>query len=158
GQGLGLGDDAVLDDGRGARGLEADHLLKLLGEARAVVLAVAAAVGRDIAGVPHGDQVIVRRAPELVYHLEGPRLLAFETEGVEAVHQGDGVTLRDLGDDGQRLVEVAVDHEHGRSVYRRLRELADGHRALGHHDEGAYARARGIGRGGGGGVAGGGAD
>src|SRR5206468_323533 len=75
-------DDAVLVDRRRARGLETDHPRQLAHAPGAVVFAVAAPVRGDVAGVADGDQMVVRRATELITHLEGAGLLSLEPERI----------------------------------------------------------------------------
>src|SRR5437879_5947890 len=151
-------DDAILVDRRRAGRLEADHARQLLHAPRAVVFAVPTPVRGDVPGVADGDQVVVGCAAELVHDLERGGLLPLEPERVHRVHECHRVPLGDPPDDRQRLVEVTVHGEDLRAVDRRLRELAEGDRALRHHHEGADPGARRERRRGGRGVARGGAD
>src|SRR2546422_6868 len=135
-------DDAILVDRRRAGRLEADHARQLLHAPRAVVFAVPTPVRGDVPGVADGDQVVVGCAAELVHDLERGGLLPLEPERVHRVHECHRVPLGDPPDDRQRLVEVTVHGEDLRAVDRRLRELAEGDRALRHHHEGADPGAR----------------
>src|SRR3712207_7983488 len=53
--------------------------------------------------------------------LVGRRLLAFEPERVDGVHEPDRVVLREVADDLERLVEVAPQRDDLRPVHERLR-------------------------------------
>src|SRR5436309_2935271 len=68
---------------------------------------------------------------EAVDDLEGGRLLTLEPVGVHGVDQRDGVLGGQLPDDGEGLVEVALDLDHLGPVDQRLGQLAEGDVALG---------------------------
>src|SRR3989454_6983616 len=140
-------DDAILVDRRRPRGLEADHAGQLRHSTGAVIFTIAAPVGGDVAGVADGDEVIVGRASELIHHLERAGLLPLQPEGIHRVDERHRVSLGDLADDREGLIEVPVDHQHLRAVNRGLRELAESDGTLGHHDERLQPRARRVGGG-----------
>ena len=99
------------DERRGAGGLEAPHPRRGRHPAGVAVLAEAAPVGADVAGVADRDRQDVRRPAQVVADLEGGRLLALEPERVDRVDERDRVVvlLRERADDAQRVVEVAAD-------------------------------------------------
>ncbi len=87
-------DGPAVDDGRGARGLEAEHARPGPGHPVPHGLLVAHPVGRNVAGVAHGHRVEIGGAAQLLQHLEGAGLLALQPEGVHRVDQGDGELAR----------------------------------------------------------------
>ena len=142
---------------RGTGGLEAAHHRTLGRAAEVDVLRVAQPVRRDVAGVADGQDVDVGSVAEEVDDLEGGGLLALEADGVDRVHERDGIVPGQLARHPQAVVEVAAHHDHLRAVHDRLRHLAGGDLALRHQHERLEAGPGGVRRHRRGGVAGGGA-
>ena len=145
------------DDGRGAGRLPAHHARSLRRPAELVVLAEAAPVGGDVAGVADGDEQVVGRVAEGVDDLEGGGLLPLDAVGVDGVDEGDGMDVGDGQRQLQRDVEVAVDGDDAGAVRDGLRQLALRDAPLRHEDVDLQAAVGGEGGGGGAGVAGRGA-
>ena len=95
--------------------------------------------------------------PQLLEQLEDDRLLPLEAERVDRVDEVDVVAVGQLAQQGQRLVEVALDLDDPRAVGDRLRQLAAGDLALRHQHQRRHARRRRVGGERGRGVAGRGA-
>ena len=72
---------------------------------------------------------------ERLEHPEHDRLLAFEAEGVDRVHQVDAQAVGHLADALHRVVEVADDLDRQRAVVERLGELAVGDLARADEDD-----------------------
>src|SRR5262249_9200930 len=119
--------DVSEDDGRRAGRLKAHHARRLRDAALRRVFRVALPVRGDVARVADRDAVVVRRAPERVAYLERRRLLTLDPKGVHRVHEREprGVALLHVADEGERLVEVALDLDDARAVHHRLGELAE---------------------------------
>ena len=125
--------------GRGSLGLEAVE------QRRGVELAKPAPPGGHVAGVPDRDRERVRRLAELLGDLEGGRLLALDPVRVDRVDELDRMAVGERPDDLERLVEVAAQGDHPRTVHQRLGELADRDPPLGHDHRAAQPGAGGVG-------------
>ena len=175
GDGFGVIDHRVAQEGGGAGGLVAEHFRAAVGDGGAGVFALAAAVGAgggglagvfavadpvggDVAGVADGQAVVVGGAAQGFDDFEGGGLLALQAVGVDGVDDGDRGVVGDFLDQAHAVVEVALDLDDDGAVHHGLGEFAHGDFTVGDEDEGGDAGAGGVGGGGGGGVAGGGAD
>ena len=137
--GLGVVHVVAEHERRGALGLEAEHPRRRLDEARAAVLAEAAPVGRDVAGVADRDGQVVGRVAEVLADLEGGGLLALDAVGVDGVHErqrmvGSGVSesSRTTRSASSKLPSTG-DDAGARGL--RLEELAGGDAAAGQDDD-----------------------
>ena len=88
-------------DGRGALRLEPHHLRQLGAPPELVVLPESAPVCRDVPGIPHRYEQVVRRVSQGVDNLEGRGLLAFYPVGIHRVYQRNLVLRGELPDQGQ---------------------------------------------------------
>ena len=111
-----------------------------------MVLAVAAPVGRDVAGVADGQQVQVGCATQLVADLPRGRALTVDAVRVDRVDELDGIAVGEVTAEVERVVEVALDLQHGRAMHDGLGELAERDAPLGHDDRGGHPGLRGVGR------------
>ena len=115
-------------------------------------------VGGDVAAVSDRQGQPVRRAAELLDHLEGGGLLTLQPVGVDRVQQRHRAALDQLSHQPQRVVEAALHGDHAGAADLGLSQLSAGDGTLREHhrqpDPGAAAVGGGRGRG----VAGRGAD
>ncbi len=116
-----------------------------------------------VAEVPAGHDDPVRHAPAARFeYAQHDRLLPFEAERVDAVHEIDaepvvGRIVRQLSHESETVVEIAVNLKRERAVIERLTELAEGDFSATDEDDGLEAGETRIKRHGRGGVAGAGA-
>ena len=97
-------------------------------------------VGRDIAGIAHRNEQVVRRFAQDVHNLKGGRLLPFDAEGIDGIDQGHRILLGQRAHNVQRLVEIPADSHDLSTVHNGLGQLAQGDLALGDNDDGLRAR------------------
>ena len=115
-------------------------------------------VGRDVAGVAHGNAQPIGGITEGIDDFKGSGFLALKSVGVYRVHQRHGVFLRRFANDVQSPVEIAANRQNLSAVDEGLRQFSLGDVPVGNQHEGPHATATGVGRGGCTGVAGTGAD
>ena len=89
GDGFRLFNRMPADNGRGALGLESDHLGRGGNGLAALILLIAFPVGRNVARVADRQQMKVRRPAQRVADLERGRLLAFDTIGIDRIDDVD---------------------------------------------------------------------
>ena len=107
-----------------------------------MVLAETPPVGGDVAGVPDRQDEVVGRVAQLVDDLERGRLLALDPMWVHRVHQGYGVPAGEVAHGFQRVVEVALQCDHLRSIHQGLRQLVERDFARRDHNDRARTGAR----------------
>src|ERR1022692_1149519 len=100
-------------------GREAEHPGKPRGTSGVAVLAIAAPVRSDVAGVAHRYAMDLRRITEVVHYLEGPCLVALDAERVDRINDNDRRAGRQLTDDLEGDVEIASYLQHLRPVHER---------------------------------------
>ena len=113
------------DDRRCPGSLEPPHARIVRAHAVMGVLGVTLPVSGDVARISYRQAVNVWSVSQLVDDFERGSLLAFDTNRVNAVHQGHGVVLRQgLASELKAVVEVSIDLQQSRAMRQRLRHLA----------------------------------
>src|SRR3954468_10235079 len=100
---------------------------------------------RDVPRVADRDRERARGLAEFLQHLERSRLLALDAVRMDRVDEFDRVTIRELADDPQGVVEVPAQGDHPRAVHERLRQLADGDLSFRNDHRPAHPRPGGVG-------------
>ena len=126
-------------DGSRSLGLEPEHPrpASRRRHARVGVANEASPAGGDVAGVADRQGNGIGRLAQRIDDLEGNGLLAGDAVGVDRVDDRRHAVVAEPAHGGQRLVEVAVDHDQPGAGRNRLRQLAAGNLA-GRQDDVAW--------------------
>src|SRR5204863_8815200 len=119
-----------------------------VGFSRRMKFSVAAPIGRDVAGVSDGQEMIVRSATELIADLECSSLLAFNPNRVDTVDDLDFAGLAEFAHNPKGIVEIAFNGDGGRTIHERLRKFAKSNVSIGQQNHAFHLRARGVSGGG----------
>ena len=102
---------------------------------RLVVFRVALPVSRNIAGITHGQEVVVRRVAQNIDNLKCRRFLPFDAIWIQRIDQRYGMFLSDTADNIKRLIEITVDSHDCGTVHYCLRQLAQRDITFRYHDD-----------------------